>query len=96
VGRNAESAPKRDFPTLAAHRTAARPGPHRFAIHPQREWMRPVPPRHGEGRRLRYFTGARSAIGQMAANRASSSVPPAFFGVSERQPAGTAKGTEGL
>ncbi len=43
-----------------------------------------------------YFTGTWSMCGQTAANSASSSAPPAFFGVAPRQLSGIANGAEGL
>lgn len=43
-----------------------------------------------------YLTGTLPICGQTAANSASSSWPPAFFGVSERQPEGIANGWDGL
>lgn len=43
-----------------------------------------------------YFTGTWSMCGQTAATSASSSGPPSFFGVSERQLVEISNGTEGL
>jgi hypothetical protein len=49
-----------------------------------------------KGREKSYFTGTWSTWGQTAANRASSSAPPAFFGVWARQSFGIANWAEGL
>ena len=50
-----------------------------------------------EGRRPPgYFTGTWSMCGQTAANSASSSGPPDFFGVAVRQLSGIASGADGL
>jgi len=50
----------------------------------------------GLARRLGYFCGTWSMCGQTAAIRASFSGPAAFFGVSERQPAFSSMGLDGV
>ena len=60
------------------------------------EIAEPVSLTAGLARRLGYFCGTWSMCGQTAAIRASFSGPAAFFGVSERQPAFSSIGLDGV